>query len=156
TVKEGASGNVISLNLIGFNKTGVLLDGATSNTVKSNWIGVTAEGGGIGNSEGDGILVTHAAAKNIVSGNQIGNFSNGIWLEGLGVTGNLIQLNDIGVASSGAAAPNVRGVLFEGGASRNTVGGVSAASRNIVSNNTTANITISDSNSSGNVVQSNY
>src|SRR5262249_9491448 len=108
-VKEGASGNVISYNLIGFNQTGVLLDGAMSNTVKANLIGITAAGGGIGNSAGIGLLAQHAAAKNMISGNMIGHFNNGVALEGPGVTGNLIQFNYIGVAGTGQAAPNTLG-----------------------------------------------
>jgi parallel beta-helix repeat protein len=161
-VQDGASGNAVAGNVVGFNPgAGVLLDGTASNSVRGNLVGISSTGSNIGSPAGKGIWVKDGSANNTIAGNTVGNngggsFFGGVQLEGAGTTGNVIQGNTLGLTAAGAAAPNGYGVLIEGGASGNTVGGASAALRNVISANLQADVGILDAGTSGNVVESNF
>jgi hypothetical protein len=163
-IQDGASGESVLSNVVGFQSgAGVLLDGVASNLLKLNSIGISTSGGNAGNV-GPGILVKDGSAKNVILANDIGNnngtstFEGGVQLEGVGTTGNLIQSNTIGLSlkANGAAAGNAYGVLIEGGASGNTVGGPPASLRNVISANSQYQVGIVNAGTSGNVVQSNF
>jgi hypothetical protein len=79
-----------------------------------------------------------------------------VQLEGAGTTGNVLRGNTIGLTAAGAAAPNGYGVLIQGGASGNLVGGPSAATRNVISANQQADVGLFGAGTSGNVVESNF
>jgi titin len=157
-IQDGAGGNAVANNVIGFaNQAGVLLDGSSGNMLSGNLVGVAASGASIANS-GPGIWVRDASSGNLVSGNVIGNngagnFLGGVQLDGAGTTANTIHNNIIGLTGAGPA-PNGYGVLLENGATGNVVGGATRASANLISSNAQANVGIL-SNANGNVVQSN-
>jgi len=132
----GAMHNTVSGNYIGTdasgmlslgNDTGVLISGASNNT-----IGGTAAGAG-----------------NLISGNN----NNGLVLD-IGATGNVMQGNLIGTNAAGTAAlQNGNGIYLLAGADGNTVGGTAAGARNLISGNAYSGIVIQGSN---NTVAGNY
>ncbi len=83
---------------------------------------ITAPGNTIGG--------TTVAARNIISGNN-----SGIVL-GTSATLNVVQGNYIGINALGTAAVrNIRGVLTQGSAGDNLIGGTQAGERNVISGN---------------------
>lgn len=98
------------------------------------------------------------ANDSVVQGFVINGFSAaGIQIFGASATGNTVRLNYIGTNLSGTAAdPNVTGILIDGGANANTVGGVSAGSGNVVSGNSQNGIFLTGAGTEGNVVAGNY
>jgi titin len=158
-IQDGASGNAIANDVIGFaNQAGVVLDGSSGNMLSGNLVGVAASGAAIANA-GPGIWVRDASSGNLVSGNVIGNngagnFLGGVQLDGAGTTANTIRNNIIGL-NGAAAAPNGDGVLIENGATGNLVGGPTRASANLISANNNDNVALF-SGANGNVVQSNF
>ena len=76
---------------------------------------------------------TAAGSANLISGN-----TNGVFLYGVGATGNLVAGNLIGTDVLGTTAvPNTQDAVFiEGGASANTFGGTVAGASNLISGNT--------------------
>lgn len=126
-VEPGAR-NVISGNT----DAGVQIEGigASANQVEGNYIGVNAAGtAAIGNF--DGVTLIQGASGNIIGGTTVaarnvisGNTNTGIFLQGQGTSGNLIQGNHIGTNGSGSAAlPNgTHGLLLTSSAEDNQVG----------------------------------
>jgi hypothetical protein len=156
------AGNVISANA----GDGLVLGGfgvgpATGNVVAGNFIGTNAAGIAALSNGGDGIVLDGTATGNSIglpgAGNVIsGNQGSGILLDGAGVSGNGVAGNFLGNNVSGTAPlPNgAHGVLIDGGATNNTVGGTTAAARNIISGNAANGVTITYS--TANVVEGNY
>ncbi|MCA9917062.1 MAG: hypothetical protein KC445_03875 [Anaerolineales bacterium] len=126
-VEPGAR-NVISGNT----DAGVQIEGvgASANQVEGNTIGLNAAGTGtVANY--DGITLIQGASDNLIggattsAGNVIsGNAHTGIFVQGQGTSGNLIQGNQIGTSGSDAAAwPNgSHGLLLTSNAEANQVG----------------------------------
>jgi hypothetical protein len=87
---------------------------------------------------------------------ETGNATAGIEVRGDGTSGNAILGNLIGTSRSGTAALGhlTEGVLIDGGAAQNTVGGTSSPAANVIAGNDDG-ITLSDSGTSGNVVVGN-
>lgn len=136
--------NIISSNT----RHGVMLhsEGATANLIQGNYIGVNASGvigaAKMGNVK-DGVHIDGVPA-NIVGGKAAlernvisGNGRDGVSLFGPGATDNRVVGNYIGPTASGAAgAGNTsNGVFLDGGASRNTIGGVEVGADNIIAFN---------------------
>ncbi len=157
------AGNLISGNAA----QGVYMSdaGTTLNVIQGNNIGLNASGSaalgnafsGIGiftNSASNTIGGTTAGARNVVSGNM----NQGILLSGTGVSQNVIAGNYIGTDLNGTVArPNAfSGIGLFGGASSNTIGGVSEAARNVISGNSSDGMTFSGSGTSSNNVQGNF
>src|SRR5207302_10659249 len=97
-------------------------------------------------------------ARNVIAAN--GN--HGVWINGSGATGNLVQGNYIGVGGDGGTAlgNSFSGVHIASGAS-NTIGGTTASARNIISANgfisgPWSGIDIEGTGATGNFVQGNY
>ena len=135
-VSNLSTGNVIQGNYVGLNAAGtgavansfgVLINGASSNTI-----------GG-----------TTAGERNVISGNSF----EGVTLTGI-ATGNSIQGNYIGTNSAGnAPLGNTNyGVLLTAGANGNTIGGAAAGAGNLISGNTGTGLDIQ---SNSNVVLGN-
>ena len=132
------AGNLISGN----SSTGVKISLGSGNLVQGNFIGTDAAGTGrIAN--GIGVYIIGGATGNTVGGAVPGgrnvisyNSGDGIHLDGGGTTGNLVQGNFLGTnpsGTAGAGGSSGSGVYITGGASNNTIGGMTTAARNIIS-----------------------
>jgi titin len=149
--------NVISANAA----SGIYLVGSSGNAVKGNLIGTDATGSLSMSNAADGITLAGAASNSLGGaaageGNVIsGNGQAGIFLNGAGVVGNLVQGNLIGTDASGKVA---MGNGFAGvellGATNNTVGGLTSLAWNVISGNKQNGIYVT--NSSGNTVEGNF
>jgi Domain of unknown function (DUF4394)/Calx-beta domain/Domain of unknown function (DUF4214) len=133
-----AARNLIS----GATSQGILIRnaGSTGNIVAGNFIGTNASGtDAVGNSIGISISSasntiggTTAGARNIISGNSSGVVIGSV------ATLNVVQGNYIGLnALANAALQNVRGVVTQGNAENNLIGGTVAGARNVISGNFT-------------------
>lgn len=84
------------------------------------------------NGQNNRIGGTTPAARNLISGNDVG----GISAQGTGTTNNLVEGNFIGTDRTGSAAlPNQTGIYTLAGASNLTIGGAAAGARNVISGN---------------------
>ena len=154
-----AAANVVSGN----NVFGILItgNGATSNLIAANRVG-TDRSGTIALGNGSiGVDLSSGAANNTVGGmsdgavNIIsGNKSSGLDISGSGTTGNLVIGNHIGTDATGTLPiPNAnQGVLINGGAASNTIGGSASSAANLVSGNMQGGIDIDGSGTSQNLV----
>jgi parallel beta-helix repeat protein len=141
-----ASGNIIQNNVLSNNQGhGIQLNGADNNTIRNNKIGTNAAGNAALANGGDGILINtlilnsnyNGAVGNQVSGNTLsGNTYVGIRVLGGNTDSNLIKGNFIGRTLSGAAIGNGGGgVVIQGTASSNWIGGDGANDGNFIGNN---------------------
>ncbi len=148
-------GNVISGN----NSYGIQLIGyANNNQILGNFIGTNLSGTAVigntldgviiqDNSDGNTIGGTTAAARNIISGNR-----DGIFLQGAGVTDNVIQGNYIGTDISGTVAlgNSQYGIRLADSAANNLIGGTVNGAGNRIAHNTLAGIALTSTAGSGN------
>ena len=127
-------------NLISGNTTGIFISlaGSTGNVIAGNFIGTDPAGtSALGNnsgvtisSPGNKVGGTTVAARNIISGNNVGVTLNS------GGENNLVQGNYVGINPAGdTAIQNGRGVLILNGATNNLIGGTAAGTRNVISGN---------------------
>jgi len=132
-------------------------------SVIGNYVGVDRTGtNAIGNY--DGISVEGASKFNIIGGANVnernivsGNVAYGIPVFGAGAEGNLIKGNYIGTDITGTIAiPNTYGVLFDDGASRNIIGGNTAAERNILSGNSGYGVFFYNMGTNNNIAKGNF
>jgi parallel beta-helix repeat protein len=137
-----ASGNLVQGNFVGTNANGTaaLANGADGMLLNGgshdNSIGGTAAGAGniIAGNAGAGIELTDGASSNIVQGNYIGTDASGIVALGNGI----------------------EGVLINGGASNNTIGGTATAAGNVISGNVRNGVAIDIGGGAGNLIQGNF
>lgn len=137
--------NVVQGNIIGLQKDGsTLVSGADqkygvyiSSSADNNTIG--------GNSAGEG---------NIISGNEIGIYTNSNTASGTLITGNIIGLQ-ADAATEVSSNTQTTGIELED-SYNNTIGLNTAATRNIIAGNTSQGILITGWGSSNNVIQGNY
>jgi titin len=176
-IHGGASGNGIggvttaSRNVISGN-SGIGIDiedpGTNSNIVLGNYIGTDASGtAALGNDDGvvvaggtgNAIRGTSAATRNVISAN-----GGGIFIEGPGTDGTIVQGNYIGTNASGTAALGnssdgvfVCGSCISTGTLTGTViGGTSSANRNVISGNGGIGVDILSAGTNGTIVRGNY
>ncbi len=164
-VGGGAAGNTVGSataglrNVIaGASQYGVELTGAgtTGNQVLGNLVGTNAAGSAAV-PNGIGVFVVGGASGNTVANNTLaGNSAAGVALSGAGTTGNVVAGNRIGTADGKAALANLEGVIINGGAANNTVGGTTAAARNVISGNTRSGVDVNSAGTSGNLVEGNF
>jgi len=151
-----ADRNVISGN----SQYGVWISGPTTtgNVTLGNYIGTSPDGLGAVQNGFGGIIVTDGAHDNTIGGTSAGarniisgNVNAGVWLTGLGVNGNVVRGNYIGLATTGAAAvPNTfAGLNILNGAKNNLV------ADNVISGNATEGLRIANAGTAGNMVQGN-
>jgi titin len=148
--------NIISGN----SASGVRLHGSGTsfNTVVGNYIGTNSTGTSSISNIGPGILVTNSAADNTIGeGNLIsGNYASGIHLT-QGAMNNIVEGNFIGTNLAGTGSlQNDEGVVIDGGATSNTIGGTGPAPINIISGNDHEGVRIEGAGTDGNSVLGNY
>lgn len=138
----GSDGNVVAGNHIGTNTT-------ASAAVPNLFAGVEI-GGGAQNNVIGGVA---AGSRNILSGNS----SQGVAIQGVGTSNNIIAGNYVGTNSTGnAAIPNAyAGVAIFNGATGNTVGGTAAGAGNLLSGNSNQGVYISQAGTNNNAVLGN-
>lgn len=162
-----SNGSTISgLVIQGFSGNGITINGSR-NTIRKNYIGTDGTGS---LSAGNGAVVSAAGiainsgTANVVGGSAAGNLISGNGGPGISiissaniVQGNLIGTDRTGSASlgNGGAGGVSAGVLLQGAASQNLVGGASADLRNVISGNAYAGI-IFFVGPSDNLIQGNY
>jgi hypothetical protein len=164
------NGNLISGNA----GSGVVLSGlppanadTSANLVFNNYIGTDASGtAAIGNGQ-DGVLIDGTAwnniggsrygvqqtPRNVISGNK----QMGVEIRGAGSANNKVLGNFIGLDVSGATAlgNNRYGVLIQGGAHGNTVGGRFSTLPNTISGNNLSGVIVRGAGTASNVVAGN-
>jgi hypothetical protein len=169
-IRAASAANVVggtttpARNVISGNGTGVLLSdvGTNGNLIEGDYLGTTLAGTG-SLSNFDGIVVkgaasentiggTTGAARNVISGNQ----SAGVAIANSGTKNNVVEGNYVGTDPTGARLGNGAGILIYVAASRNRIGGTSAAARNVISGNVTNGVELAGSGTTGNLVQGNY
>ena len=152
-----ALGNVVSGN--GGNGIEITGAGTDDNLVENNALGVNAaRTAALGNAS-DGISVDTGASSNTISGNVVSGNVYGIAVEGTGTADNVVIQNLVGVVVVGGTTSPVHnkyGVLLQGGATNNTVGGSSLAQANVIAGNTTSGVIVGNSGTIGNVIEFNY
>ena len=163
--------NVISGNT----QYDVLIDGATSNTLTSNIIGLQQDGisvlAGVPNST-VGVVIQNnatlntlgsgtAAVGNVISGHT-GTGAAGVWIRGItgfsgtAATANSLLGNIIGLASDGkTAVGNQVGIILSDGTTNNAIGGASSGNGNTISGNLTDGVQVNGSTTTGNALLGN-
>jgi hypothetical protein len=137
---------------------GVLIDSANGNMVQANFFQV---------NQGDGIKIQSASGNTIGGATATGSSRNFIWssgsdgveINGLASTDNLIQGNNIGLNFDNVGNPvdthnNQNGILVTVNASNNTIGGDSPALGNHIAFNLLNGVTILTG--TGNLIRSNF
>jgi hypothetical protein len=139
----GTSANLVQGNFIGTDATG-------TTPVPNGFLGLSIYTGATNNTVGG----TSGTARNVISG----NYTEGLRIQGLGASWNLVEGNFIGTDASGTSAvPNGwTGLTIFSGATSNTIGGASPAARNILSGNSSYGMVVSDPGTSENLIQGNY
>ncbi len=143
-----ATGNTIgssvsgSHNVISGNNSGVVLQAGGGNVLTANDIGTTSDGSSILGNATAGIAITNSANNTIggltaQAGNVISGNNTGVHLSGAGATGNVLWANLIGTDASGVNPVRnaTDGVLIDGGASNNTIGGTQTSAANTIAFN---------------------
>lgn len=120
---SGATGNVIQGNYVGTNVSGIT-------DLGNNWSGIY-----IYNAPNNIIGGTTGGARNVISGNaHVGG--DGLVIDGIGSTGNLVQGNYIGTTAMATYGPLNQGSgVYIYDASNNTIGGTSAGAGNVIGAN---------------------
>jgi CSLREA domain-containing protein len=127
-----SAGNLLAGNFIGIDPTGTI---ARSNS--NHAIEITGAGNTVGG--------TTPAARNVISGSNVGQGRAGVRSTGSGATGNIFQGNYVGTNAAGTAAiPSWFGILCETGGGH-TIGGTVAGARNVVSGNSNTGVNLDGS-----------
>ncbi len=177
-ISYGASGNTIGGTVAGarniisgngvvgsFSGGGVVIigSGTGGNLVQGNYIGPNAAGDAIVGNIGYGVFIsggpannmvggTTATARNVISGNNLGNVAIGG-----DVTGNQVQGNFIGTNAAGnAALSNQSYGVFIDDALANAVGGAVSGAGNIIAFNRYVGVAVTQNNiATGNAIRRN-
>lgn len=138
---------------------GTTINGGTTFSVTLSGVDLQA-GGGVGhglritspNNEIRGLVIQRFPA-----GSDLSQGGAGIALSGTQASGNRIYNNRLGTTADGvSAAPNgAYGVLIDGGASNNDIGGTAAGQRNLLSGNAIADVALIDETGLGQVIANN-
>ena len=140
--------------------SGTTLDGSTQRAnsgADSNSLGPEIElyGGGLGFS-GLSLTSSGGAVRELILGGFSANARAGVLVTGASATGNTIAGNYVGTNYAGtAASANYHGVLIDGGAANNLVGGTTAAARNVISGNTLNGVRLAGAGTASNQVHGN-
>jgi len=124
--------------IAGNQEYGVLLyNGATSNAIVGNLIGLASNGMVAVSNRFQGIRLWNAPSNFIGQGSGRGNFiagnrSDGIWVDSTGSVGNLIYGNVIGMGPSSNVLPNAGAGIYILNSKDNRIGGTGAGEGNII------------------------
>lgn len=115
-----ASSKVIGLDIENFTGYGVLVMGPGGDQIAGNILQGNTQGGiHIDGSQDNTVGGPHADDGNVI----IKNTGPGIFIDGPGATGNIVQRNEIGIDLAGTSQPNTSdGVRIFSGAGNNTIG----------------------------------
>ncbi len=163
TIGGATSGNVISGN----SAFGLIISGsgAKNNVVEGSSIGTDLSGSTALANHVAGVFVAGKATGNTIGGTATGagnlisgNGSDGVDITGAGTRSNVVEGNYVGPDITGASAlgNGNEGVAVYGGATKNIVGGATAAARNVVSANAHDGVAVDGKGTSGNHVEGNY
>ena len=178
-----ASGTQVKgLAIDGFNAGGVLIDNASNVTLSNDWVGLDPNANASGpdangntiyegngtygvtiQSENGGSSSGDLLSSDIVSANSY----NGIILSGLGTVQNVVSGTIIGSDNTGAAVVDDpgnllgngqhggggSGIVINGGASLNTIGGTTAAARDVILGNKSYGVYITGSSTNSNTIE---
>jgi len=151
-------GNLISGNL----NMGINLGekGTEKNQVLGNRIGTDETGTAAVPNAFEGVRLYWEAKNNQIGpGNLIsGNKSHGIIIVHAGTDSNSVGGNGIGLDSSGQdTIPNRKnGILIDGGARHNRIGGAKAEDRNVIAGNGLSGVALSGDSTGYNTIQNNF
>ncbi len=155
------AGNVISNSGdYGLRLTGI---GASDNLVAGNEIGTNATGTAAIPNDTDGVLIDSGAFGNTIGGTTTdainvvsGNSGSGVEIDG--ASGNLVEGNYLGTNATATAALGNHGdgVVIDGGATLNTIGGTTTGSLNVISGNVGDGVELTGLDTSTNVVLGDY
>ncbi|MBA2524573.1 MAG: CSLREA domain-containing protein, partial [Pyrinomonadaceae bacterium] len=167
----GGGSFVVALTINRFGGDGVRISGAGGNFVLDNYIGTNNAGSASQGNAGAGVRVTGSPNNTVGGGfcasflgcseSQLkygvisGNGGNGVVIEGVGATGNVVQRSYIGTNADGTADLGNRfsGVILLNEASNNIIGGTTTTARNVISGNDLRGVSIGGS---GNQVLGNF
>ena len=140
TISGGASTvRGLAVNGMPSGASGIWLQGQGGNTISDSFVGTNAAGtaAALTSGRGHGIRISNTSAgghtirRNLISGNNLG-----LWVGANAHGGHTIQGNLVGTDAAGTSVVrNERGIVFEGDAGGNTVGGLEAAHGNVISGN---------------------
>ena len=162
------AGDVISGNT--YNGIVIAFAGASNNVVEGDFIGTNAAGTARLPNGADGVVIQGSATGNTIGGTTLaagdvisGNAGDGVLITDSGTSGNVVEGDFIGTDAGGYnPLGNLgNGVKVAGGASSNTIGGMTAggavvpAARNLISGNEGYGVDLSGPGTSGNLVASN-
>jgi len=162
TITAGGAGSTVrGLAINRFDRDGIQIDGGGNNTIEGNRIGTDLTGALDQGNGFYGVSIFNSVANQIggaEAGNTIsGNGRYGVLITTAGSTGNVVEGNRIGTDAAGnGAVPNAfHGVLIQGGAAGNTIGGTASGAGNLISGNGIFGVKIHGPATTGNVVQGN-
>ncbi len=156
---SSAGSTIKGLDIVGFGIAGIHIETA-NNLIIDDMLGTNAGGTAAGPGNSIGVLIENTAG-NTIGGSTAGadligsNTSAGVSITGVGAVGNLVAASLIGTNSAGALLGNGMGIVIDGGASGNTIGG-STASANVIAASAEAGVSISGAVTAGNVVAGNF
>ncbi len=149
-IANTASGNTIggstagSANVVSGNAAdGIDISDSSGNLVEGNLIGVNPSATEAVPNVNSGIVIFGGSSKNTIGGQSgkgnviSGNNGDGVTIDGLGTSQNVVEGNFIGTTFSDATGlgNNGEGVSLSNNASNNTIGGSSASAANVISGN---------------------
>lgn len=138
--------SVKHLAIFGFGGDAILIVGPGSDTVTANYLGVTPTGAGVGNAL-NGVRVSDSPFNHLEANVICGNDQQGVLLTGAVSHHNAVVGNKIGIGPGGNPEGNtMNGVLVQGGASANAIGGVAAGDDNTIAYNGLAGVAVTSGN----------
>ncbi|MCA9064518.1 MAG: right-handed parallel beta-helix repeat-containing protein, partial [Planctomycetaceae bacterium] len=159
-IHDGAANNLIggsvaaAMNVISGNLAlGVFITGAAMNRLLGNYIGTDKSGRNALGNQASGIRIDAGSTNNTIGGSGPGdgnvisaNAFNGVIIDGLTTTGNVISGNRVGLASDGITdlGNGHQGIFLINDTSGNIIGGTSTGAGNTVSGNALSGILISE------------
>ena len=164
TVNSANDGVIRGFTINRFGGDGIRFNGASRWLIAGNFIGTDSTGTLQRSNALDGVLFNDFSADNTIGGTSnaernviSGNGSEGVQIQGLVTDGNLVIGNFVGTDQTGTlAVPNaLSGVILNGNASGNSIGGAAPGAGNVISGNLDKGIRVLGTLTTDNVIQGN-